>query len=317
MNEGKLALITGIAVVVSGCSMIPTNWGKEEGLAWCDERYLDMSYANDVDKSYLAKKLRLSKQGYIYSTAAVLALQQQTTDAEYNFIKPATLEALTDLDEEKASGFGAYTYRTKPSTTGTQTTIIAFAGSNQLRDYTLHNAWLFPIQYSPARNYVKKVANDPRTKGTKLVVTGYSLGGGLAAHVTKHPETSKYISEAWAFNPSPRIGWGVSSEEDRRIYMLATSYEVLGIFKRSKIGAPSDQRDESFNLIRSSSIHSHYRWILGRQILQYADLAEFYASGGTAESTEPLQILKTFSKKCRNEDLERIGVWRERYLKKM
>lgn len=319
MNKALFALLISSQALLFGCSVLPTNWGKEEGLAWCNERYLDLvdEYQNQPKPgSSLEKKLRLSSQGYIYSMAAVLTLQDETKDSTYNFKQPKSLQHLKQYDVKKASGFEASTFlHTDKSGTPIEV-IISYAGSNQIRDYLLHNISPIPNQYGSARDYVKMIHNAPEAKGLKIITTGYSLGGGLAAHVKKHEETAHLVDQAWTFNPSPRIGWGVSSKQDDDIYLLATSQEVLGIFKRTKIGAKKEHRSESFNLIDSSSIYSHYRWVLARQVLQYADLKEYIDSGRTSQSTEPLDIIKTSSKNCTNEELKKIQTWRNEYVKR-
>lgn len=330
MNKAMLAcaLLASILLLLQGCAnnritdIPPKNFGRLEGRAWCNERYLDMvdEYQDLANSQQFRKQLSLSKAGYIYSVASVLTLQKDNKESEFNFTKPVYLKEVKSLAEDQSNGFQAYTFiRSDPETGKNIEAIIAFRGSDQWRDYFLHNFWIWPIQYEPARNYVKKVASDPQIKDLKIVVTGYSLGGGLAAHVAQHFDTSALVSQAWAFNPTPRMG--VSAKEmtgdNSRIYLLASEYEILGISERAKIGADKEHTSEDFGLVKSSSIYSHYRWVLGRQILQYADLAYYLESGRTAITTPPLEILESQQiKACTSETKQKIAKDREDYNKR-
>lgn len=292
----KLSGMCFVVLPFCGCSVLPVNFGKLEGKVWCDERYLHnvAEYRNPTPEGweYLRPKLELSKQGYMYSVAAVLALQKNNNETRFHFSQPARLQEIKELDRDSPSGFQASSYiLAKANENDTEQVVVAFAGSNQWKDYFLHNFAITPNQYFDARNYIRDVSLHPRAKGLKIVVTGFSLGGGLAVHVTKQPTTRALVHQAWIFNPTPRTG--AEDGIDERIYLLSTSYEILKKLNRDGLGAPEKNTIETFGLIRSSSIYSHYRWVLARQILWYADMALFLDSGKTLNTTEPLDILRS------------------------
>jgi len=305
-------------LITTGCApiknMIPSNWGKEEGEVWCSNRYLDMNeYYQHPETSGAAfrKRLALSEKGYLYSLAAAYTLQSPKSD-KYNFRLPSYMTKIDSLSRNDKSGFQAETFIIINPSTGNKNVVVAFRGTDQFKDWYKHNAWLWPNQFEPARNYIKDVVAHPESNGLDLIVSGYSLGGGLAVHVAQHPDTRGYVIEAWALNPSPRTG--VPREEDKRIYMLTAEDEVLNILRRASIGAPINQNAEDFDLLSSSSWYAHSRWVLTRQIMIYADLSLYIKSGRTAESTPPLDILK--SKKfvgCRAEDEARTEARRKKY----
>jgi hypothetical protein len=278
--------------LLSGCSVLPVNWGRLSGDIWCNTRHAYLATLDPSKDPAFRKKLALSKAGYMYSVAAVLSLQKDDDDPRFNFSVPDRLTRVNALTEDYLNGFQAETYLLHETGTGKAIeAIIAFRGSDQFVDYLFHNLFIWPFQFTSARDYVRKVHAHPETRGLPIVVTGYSLGGGLAAHVTQHKETRDLIRSAWAFNPSPRVQ-ASGPWPDPRIYLLSTSYEILRAFNRDRIGAPDSQRDETFDLVRSSSIYSHYRWVLARQILKYADVA-IYFDGEASEPTEPMRILGT------------------------
>ncbi|WP_152598768.1 Mbeg1-like protein [Janthinobacterium sp. RA13] len=292
----KIALILMILVKLCGCSALPVNAGKLEGDVWGNQRYLPevAEYKKPSAEGWenTQRKLDLSKRAYMYSVAAVLALQKNNTDTRFHFAQPGRLEEVKELECDLESGFQASTYILRKGIGNDEDqVVVAFAGSNEWKDYFLHNFSLNPIQYADARQYLHDVSKNPQLKGMKIVVTGFSLGGGLAVHVTKNSETSTLVHQAWIFNPTPRAG--VDDGIDGRIYLLSTSYEVLKKFNREGLGAPKEQTLENYNLIRSSSIYSHYRWVLARQILWYADMALYFDSEKTASTTEPLDIIRT------------------------
>lgn len=290
----KYLITLTLLSALAGCGMLPKNWGKLEGRAWCDARYLDTveeyqdykSIGNDV-----RKKLRLSKDGYIYAVAAVIPLQQNGKESEFYFSPPKRLQEISELRESNINGFEAMTFILHEEDGNATKTIISFAGSNQWRDYILHNFWIAPVQFDDARSYVERVRHHPLAGKLPIVATGVSLGGGLAVHVKKNDSTSKYIREAWAFNPSNRIQASPSIDPD--IYLLANEYEVLNGLNRENIGALIENTATNFNLIASSSIYAHYRWVVTRQILHYADLAIYFEKNRPNGSTEPMRILQS------------------------
>lgn len=131
-----------------------------------------------------------------------------------------------------------------------------------------------------------------------MVVTGISLGGGLAVHVAKDAQMKSKIDEVWALNPSPRTY--ADSNMDTRIWLAATDTEILrktrspAFFFIPGWGAiigPENQMSSNFYLIRSNSLYGHFRWNIARQMLFVADYG-LSDRGRNPAITEPLDILR-------------------------
>lgn len=292
-SKTRLTFLAILCVATTSCSIFPKNFGKLEGRFWCNQRSIDMvkEYQDPIGPK-LKRKLDLAKAAFDYSTAATLTLQKEEKETEFNFSKPDYLDELVDLREDQFNGFQAATFiKNKTEHNPEKQVIIAFRGSDQWRDYLWHNIWIWPVQYTPAREYVKRVYADPRTKGLPIIVTGISLGGGLSSHVAKHPETKSLVSQAWLFNPSPRNG--VEAGEQNNIYLLAAENEILNSFDRTQLGAKKENTNTTYNLVNSSSIYAHYRWILQREILIYADFGFFVDSKRTNPTSPALKILES------------------------
>ena len=106
------------------------------------------------------------------------------------------------------------------------------------------------------------------------MVTGFSLGGALAAHVTKDKRTRRLVTQAWLFNPSPKTY--ADNRYDKRIWIGTLRGEALHLLRNRfmetvwpgirRIGAPSDQDAEDYYLISAFPIYGHYRWALTRNM---------------------------------------------------
>lgn len=292
--------------LLSGCSSLrgtglaiwPANWGKEEGYIWCNARYLDLwAYCepNSVDPTKDAR-LAIADRGYIYALAAGLVLQKAEEQEDKHFHAPAYLVHVKKLDEDDPhTGFQASTfeYRDPNNPQNLREVIIAFRGTDEFTDWIKHNLaiWWEPVQFTKARLYIKRIAQTEEYRDRKLVVAGFSLGGGLAVHVTLNEETSVHVKEAWALNPSPRIGNVNADRPDSRVNVAAVQGEFLEVFRQGKLGAPDDQFSNDYGLIKSSSVYGHGRWVLLRQMLYFADLVAYEKSGRTALMTQPLEII--------------------------
>lgn len=293
------ALALMVIAMLSGCASIaPTNWGVEEGKVWCNSRYLDMVKELDspaftapgYDEKHQVTLYDVSVNGYPYALAAALALQEGD-DGGHTYVGEPLLRRYGKPLEQgpQPAGFYAVTFIRDTDDPSRPEIVVAFSGTNDSRDWFRHNLSFSPEQFAPARAYVKQAA-AAFPQRSRLVVAGYSLGGGLAAHVTLHDETRALVQEAWLLNPSPRDG--VDTEPDPRIWMAAVSGEILNVIRFGAGSAPRHQRSKRFRLIRSSSIHRHFRWVLTQQMLHIADLAEFVRSGRTLDTTPALDVLK-------------------------
>ena len=117
----------------------------------------------------------------------------------------------------------------------------------------------------------------------------------LAIHVLLNDETSKYISEAWAFNSSPVTGY--KERVDKRLYVLSVEGEILKYLRTlnwgpTRLGAIDEHYSDNFNLVGSSSVYAHSRWILTREMIFFADMVHYENSGREDESSPALDILK-------------------------
>jgi hypothetical protein len=295
MNQKWLLILLACALTLGGCSSI--DYPKYEcGKIWGAERVVK-------DGDFHRKYLIASKQGYIYALAGALILQKDNKEGrEHNFAPLERLHRIDDLYmKDSSTGFEVVTFELFEDNKSKSPSeiVIAFAGSNDTKDWIQNFSPLITKQYQQAVEYVKRVKGISRYESIPLKVTGYSLGGALAVHVTKNPETSKYVNEAWAFNPSPKIY--ADGNINDKIWLAAQRGEALSILRAapfrilpgvSFIGATDEHTVDDYYLIKTNRIYGHYRWVLPIQMLHVADFAILKDEGRVSGATEPFEILK-------------------------
>lgn len=285
------------AVLLSGC--VSVDYPKyEKGAFWCNEP-LKFSEGVHFDERHL----NAARRGYLYALAAAWVLQTTNPEgADHWFNLPARMKP-TDEFPRHHSGFEVRTFevREDPSDSAPSEIVIAFAGSNDSDDWLFTNMLFSQSQYELAREYVKQVAHA--YPGIRLVVTGVSLGGALAGHVTKREETRDYVSEAWLLNPSPKLY--ANDQIDKKIWVLAMRGEILRVVRNpvmekiwpgiNRIGAPWDQTADDFYQVKSSVVYAHFRWLIARNVLFIADYAHLRHDMGPVDPrrvNEPREILE-------------------------
>ena len=291
-----LLLPTSYVMYLLHVSVPEVAVGRES--IWCNERYLPKLDAHGAVINSVHQTV--ATKGYLYALLGAYALQQDNREGQEHFFElPARVKVAPRLHQHNVnSGFEANTFEIYDhQNPNTLTEVVAtFTGSNDDADWRT-NFSLNQTQYTEARAYVIAVAaNYP---GVPLSVTGFSLGGALAVHVTKHPQTANLVNVAWVFNPSPKT-WADGSINPK-IWEASTSDDILKIARSpffhflpgvAAIGAPANQRAENYYLIESNPVHAHFRWALARNILHSADLALWKLSNGGLGSSEPLEILQ-------------------------
>ncbi|MGR5339144.1 Mbeg1-like protein [Vibrio astriarenae] len=292
----RILIIIAVTAIISGCGIFPKNWFKEEGYVWCNARYLDLTsepYKPYGSATRADKRINLAMKGYVYALLGAVELQKKGESDDKHFNLPPYIEFLESRNDGgfQASSFKVYTSDDK---TELYEVVVVYRGTDEIIDWTRHNLSLTPEQYKPAREFLIHTAN--KFPDERIVVTGYSLGGGLAIHVLANEETTGLVSEAWAFNTSPRTG--ESSKKDKRLYVLGVKGEALGTARAAKkglasLGAVPEHYEVGYDLINASSIYLHARYVLARQVLIFADMG-YYEEAGRQENyvSPPLRILK-------------------------
>lgn len=293
-----------MVATLTGCSIFPTKPNQYS----CNEPYLKKENKPFGDDEYLA-----ARNGYMYVTAAALALQgSEKKDKDHWIGRPERLVPIEPDPFFGTKGFQARAFLLydKQHSDQIEALVIAYTGSQTndfWNDWVLANFAGKEFQYDQARELFQNlVAKYPNVH--KRVVTGFSLGGGLAAHVALHPDTSKYVSEAWTFNPSGRIhdmrpkevkkAMAYSVERDARFWLVANDVEIVR-YTRSNIGykvfgldwipAPDHQFVNKVKLRDANAVTGHFRYVLFRDLLWAAELD---ARSNKIEPNEPLKILQ-------------------------
>lgn len=264
--------ITLLLVLLSGCkSLPPTTDGPS---IWCNVSYVTAGvFHNDA--------LAIARGGYIYSLASSLALENDPPWFRAN-------NRLREVDRKAhdRTDFLAKTFELMDveNPGGIDEIVIAYAGSDSWYDWIFVNLPFggAPAHYEQGRIYAKEIYNRYKERmGTvpPIVVTGASLGGGIAVHVTKHNDTRKLITKAWVFNSSPKTL--VDSTEDDRIWAASMKGEVLfpirAWFRVARglggIGLVQGHSYHGYNLVHSNFVFQHYNYVLTRNLLHAADYA--------------------------------------------
>lgn len=280
-------------------AMSPTfSFAKEYGKFWCKERYLDKR-----PKPFLEVEEEFARKGYIYALLSSIAMQKDDDEPPIyrdfklpNYVKKID-HRMTD------SGFEAKTFIYKNQETQKNELVIAFTGSNQLiKDWVITNIIGAKKQYQDGQNYVKDMLDREDVKKEnfdKVVVTGHSLGGALAGHVAKNPETKEYINEAWLFNPSFRIKSDNYAQEPN-FWLGTTTKDIVGWlrFQRFKKIFPSDHQSTDLYLVKSNPIYAHSRWVTTRSILWTADL-KYFKDGNPNNPAIKIIEEANFDKACK------------------
>jgi len=280
----KSLLWLPVLLLAAGCNTVPC----EKGAIWCNE---PLKYESGVH--FDRPHLEVARRGYIYALASAYVLQKNSDeDRDHWFSLPARMREVHRPIRD-ASGFEVRTFelKAKPEDREPSEIIVAFTGSNDSADWVLTNLFFSQAQYELARGYVDAIAKEYPAK--RLVVTGFSLGGALAGHVAKHEGTRKLVSEAWLFNPSPKLY--AHDKYDKKIWVGALRGEALHLIRSrpmellwpgvNRIGAPWQQNAQDYYLISAFPIYGHYRWALTRNILFVADYAHMQNSIGPIDST--------------------------------
>lgn len=314
INRGIDVLLTQFfLLVLGGCSTVP----YEKGAIWCNE---PLKYEPGVH--FDRPHLEVARRGYIYALAAAYVLQTNSDeDQDHWFALPLRLKEI-DRPARDPSGFEVRTFalHDNPGDANPSEIVVAYTGSNDSSDWVLTNLFFSRTQYDLAKDYLVAIAR--KFPGKRIVVTGFSLGAGLAGHVTKDPRTSALVSEAWLFNPSSKLY--AHDGYDKRIWIGALRGEALRMIRSrpfellwpgiNRIGAPWQQNAQDYYLISAFPIYGHYRWSLTRNILFVADYAHLQDPIGPVDARrarEPREILED----SRFKACEKEAAWRQHVLR--
>jgi dienelactone hydrolase len=309
----KTILLMATVTILGGCSIFAH---EAPGAYWCNEPFL-----KEDSRQFGDDELAAARQGYMYVTAAALALQGNENEDKDHWIgipsrlKPIQPDPFLGTDGFQARAFLLYD---KNHPAQIEALVIAYTGSQSndiWEDWIKADFLKDQSQYNQARELLKDLSvKYPDVH--KIIVTGFSLGGALAAHVALHKDTSSLVSEVWTFNPSGRIydlrskaekkTMANSTLRDPRFWLVANYLEAVRytrsltahyFFGSDWIPAPKSQFVNRVELYKTNPVQGHFRYILFRDLLWAGELD---ARINKLDENEPLEILRnTHFSSCR------------------
>lgn len=298
------ACSAGVLALLSACSTVPLEKGK----FWCNEPLPFPSGRPFGDIHF-----DVARRGYVYALAAALTLQDDSPESKDHWFSDLPRMKRVHREEHWWSGFEVHTYalRDKPEDAEPYECIVAFAGSNDWRDWVFANVGFSLAQHTRAASYLEGLSeNVPECADKRIVVAGFSLGAALAGYVTYNERTSAIVSEAWLFNPSPKLARDenlpTSDRPNPKLWVAAQKGELLQAARSwpierilpsaTKIPAPPNQNAQDYYLIEAFPIYAHYRYALTRQLLIAADYAHLRDKMGPLDERrrlEPREIIES------------------------
>lgn len=237
-------------VVISACSSTSTT---KEQLTGCDH------------PSGWCKEIRdTAQESFIFAQMAANTYgdsPQFKLPLEYSLIK---------MQDNDSIGFAYSIYENKKE----NTVIISFRGTEGFKDWWYGN--LLASQNKSGLNLFddikKSYSND-----TKFLVTGHSLGGGIALEVSLKRENV----DAYVFNTSPRFSADGYNIENKRVSIVEHG-EVLKALR-----APSKEASQTYTSIGCSTggpISQHEQAKLASCLTQIAATQSEMAKGSLQDN---------------------------------
>ncbi len=165
------------------------------------EKSIPTEYICDSDKDYIKIKqyneehLSMAKEAAIY---AMFANNAYKPTSRPHFNLPKEWKKVSVFNKG-ISGLYYEVYERSENNLLTEV-VIAFRGTENKWDWMTGN--IFGGQYNVVDKHLPSALEKYKDKSISIVVTGHSLGGGLALHASMAFEG---ITKAYGFDPSPRV----------------------------------------------------------------------------------------------------------------
>lgn len=203
MNGGMVKTILGVMVSVT---LTGESWGQQLSSEGMEKVKEALSYARLSDEIYNHKTEDDKKEVKVGEWTRL-----DSNRAGYRWELPELKSPTANSTLMTIAGSGIVedpiSFHAEVYKNGNGKIAIAFegTGSFSLEDWRANFAQLFtvPAQYKAALEFTKKViegcSNDPGCNKNDIVVTGHSLGGGLAQYVSMMVDADV---KAYTFNPA-------------------------------------------------------------------------------------------------------------------
>lgn len=188
-SKWMIFYLTIITMVLSGCASQPTQIGRE-----------DVRQLPKEEVKYYALYAMMASNAYLNPDRTYFPIE------ELGWIRVDLDGKPTNENSYSPSWFGKLFSNLQFDIwehSDSKKTVISFKGTDEKIDWIVSNLWIGPsIPYKSAKKHVAEYKKNHT--GRTLVVTGHSLGGGLAL------SSSLWLGvDAYVFNSSPRVfdGW--------------------------------------------------------------------------------------------------------------